>query len=70
MANLLRYEPDYPEAEERVTSEINEFIASTDKLGRIYRDLLGRANQLIAEHTNEVYLLMAGMPVEVKGQLK
>jgi adenosylcobinamide kinase/adenosylcobinamide-phosphate guanylyltransferase len=91
MANLLHDEPDYPEAEKRVTSEINELIASTNKLetsfiivsnevvmgivpetrlGRIYRDLLGRANQLIAEHTNEVYLLMAGMPVEVKGQLK
>jgi adenosylcobinamide kinase/adenosylcobinamide-phosphate guanylyltransferase len=90
ISNLLRDEPDYPEAEKRVTSEINELISAMDKLdasfvivsnevgmglvpetrlGRIYRDLLGKANQLLASHATEVYLMVACLPVRVKGQM-
>ena len=89
ISNLLRGEPDYPEAEKRMTSEITELIAAMDKLnasfiivsnevgmglvpetklGRIYRDLLGKANQLLASHATEVYLMVACLPVQVKGQ--
>jgi adenosylcobinamide kinase/adenosylcobinamide-phosphate guanylyltransferase len=89
VSNLLRGEPDYPEAEKRIVSEINELIAAMDKLdasfvivsnevgmglvpqtrlGRIYRDLLGKANQLLASHATEVYLMVACLPVRVKGQ--
>jgi len=89
ISNLLRDEPDYPEAEKRVTSEINQLIAAMDKLeasfiivsnevgmglvpdtrlGRIYRDLLGKANQLLASHATEVYLMVACLPVQVKRQ--
>jgi adenosylcobinamide kinase/adenosylcobinamide-phosphate guanylyltransferase len=89
ISNLLRGEPDYPEAEKRVLAEINELIATMDrleasfvivsnevgmglvpetKLGRIYRDLLGKANQLLASHATEVYLMVACLPVQVKGQ--
>jgi len=39
-----------------------------NKLGRIYRDLLGKANQLLASHATEVYLMVACLPVQVKGQ--
>jgi adenosylcobinamide kinase/adenosylcobinamide-phosphate guanylyltransferase len=87
ISNLLHDEPDYPEAEKRMTSEINELIAAMDKLnasfvivsnevgmglvpetrlGRIYRDLLGKANQLLAQHATEVYLMVACLPVRVK----
>jgi adenosylcobinamide kinase/adenosylcobinamide-phosphate guanylyltransferase len=89
ISNLLRGEPEYPEAEKRITSEINELIAAIDrltanfvivsnevgmglvpdnKLSRIYRDLLGKANQLLAQHATEVYLMVACLPVRVKGQ--
>jgi adenosylcobinamide kinase / adenosylcobinamide-phosphate guanylyltransferase len=89
ISNLLRDEPDYPEAEKRMMSEINELIAAMDKLdasfimvsnevgmglvpenklGRIYRDMLGKANQLLASHATEVYLMVACLPVQVKGQ--
>jgi adenosylcobinamide kinase/adenosylcobinamide-phosphate guanylyltransferase len=88
VSNLLHDEPDNPEAENRVTAEIDELLACMDKLdasfvivsnevgmglvpetriGRIYRDLLGKANRLIAQHTNEIYFMVAGMPIEVKG---
>jgi adenosylcobinamide kinase/adenosylcobinamide-phosphate guanylyltransferase len=89
ISNLLRGEPDYPEAEKRVKAEINELIAAMDrldasfiivsnevgmglvpdnKLGRIYRDLLGKANQLLSNHATEVYLMLACLPVQVKRQ--
>jgi len=35
-------------------------------MARLYRDLLGRANQVIARQVNEVYLMVAGIPVPVK----
>lgn len=89
ISNLLRGQPDYPEAEERVNDEINELINTMgkmdarfvivsnevgmglvpeNKLGRIYRDLLGKANQLLASHATEVYLMVACLPVQVKGK--
>ncbi len=89
ISNLLRGEPDYPEADKRVISEINELIdvmhkldtsfvivsnevgmglVPETKLGRIYRDLLGKANQLLAQHATEVYLMVACLPVRVKGK--
>jgi adenosylcobinamide kinase/adenosylcobinamide-phosphate guanylyltransferase len=89
VSNLLHGEPDYPEAEKRMMSEINQLIAAIDKLdasfvivsnevgmglvpetklGRIYRDMLGKANQLLASHATEVYLMVACLPVKVKGQ--
>jgi len=36
------------------------------KVGRIYRDLLGKANQLVASHSDEVYFMVAGIPVKTK----
>jgi len=90
VSNLLRGEPDYPEAEKRMLSEINQLIAAMNKLnasfiivsnevgmglvpetklGRIYRDLLGKANQLLASHATEVYLMVACLPVKVKRQV-
>jgi adenosylcobinamide kinase/adenosylcobinamide-phosphate guanylyltransferase len=89
ISNLLYDEPNYPEAEKRVIPEINELIATMNKLnasfiivsnevgmglvpetklGRIYRDMLGKANQLLASHATEVYLMVACLPVRVKGQ--
>ncbi len=37
-------------------------LAPPNKLGRLYRDMLGRANQRIAERADEVVLLVAGLP--------
>jgi adenosylcobinamide kinase/adenosylcobinamide-phosphate guanylyltransferase len=35
-------------------------------LGRIYRDLLGRANQRVAAAAQEVYLVVSGIAVELR----
>jgi adenosylcobinamide kinase / adenosylcobinamide-phosphate guanylyltransferase len=36
------------------------------RLGRLYRDALGRANQRLAQAAHEVILLVAGLPWRLK----
>jgi adenosylcobinamide kinase/adenosylcobinamide-phosphate guanylyltransferase len=49
-----------------VSNEVGMGLVPDNKLGRIYRDLLGKANQLLASHATEVYLMLACLPVQVK----
>jgi adenosylcobinamide kinase/adenosylcobinamide-phosphate guanylyltransferase len=49
-----------------VSNEVGTGLVPETKLGRIYRDLLGKANQMIAQHANEVYFMIAGLPVKIK----
>ena len=49
-----------------VTNEVGLGLVPANLMGRLYRDLLGKANQLLAEQADEVYLLVAGLPVKIK----
>ncbi len=49
-----------------VSNEVGMGVVPPYDLGRAYRDLLGRANQIIARHADEVYLLVAGIPMKIK----
>jgi adenosylcobinamide kinase/adenosylcobinamide-phosphate guanylyltransferase len=49
-----------------VTNEVGLGIVPAYPLGRAYRDLLGRANQQLAAAADEVYLVICGIPVELK----
>ncbi|MHB1557033.1 MAG: bifunctional adenosylcobinamide kinase/adenosylcobinamide-phosphate guanylyltransferase [Isosphaeraceae bacterium] len=49
-----------------VSNEVGLGVVPTSYLGRLYRDVLGRANQLVAARADSVYLLVAGLPVDVK----
>jgi adenosylcobinamide kinase/adenosylcobinamide-phosphate guanylyltransferase len=49
-----------------VSNEVGTGLVPPNKLGRLYRDLLGKANQMLAQHANEVYLMVAGIPLKVK----
>ncbi len=49
-----------------VTNEVGLGIVPDNKISRLYRDLLGKANQLLAEHADEVYFLATGIPVRIK----
>ncbi len=49
-----------------VTNEVGLGLVPANKMSRLYRDLLGRANQILAQHTDEIYLMIAGLPVKIK----
>lgn len=49
-----------------ISNEVGLGIVPENKLARYYRDFLGKANQLLARRADEVYLVIAGLPVEIK----
>ena len=49
-----------------VSNEVGLGVVPEHRLGRLYRDLLGKANQALAAQADEVYLLVAGLAVELK----
>lgn len=49
-----------------VSNEVGWGVVPSYPLGRIFRDLLGSANQEIASLADEVYLVVCGLPVEIK----
>jgi len=53
-----------------VTNEVGLGIIPGDIVSRHYRDLLGKANRLLAQRADEVYFMVAGIPLEVKGKNK
>ena len=49
-----------------VSNEAGMGVVPPTKLGRFFRDMLGRANQRIAQRADEVLLLVAGLPWTLK----
>lgn len=49
-----------------VTNEVGMGIVPENKLSRIFRDIAGRVNQMLAQAADEVYLCVAGIPVRIK----
>ena len=49
-----------------VSNEVGLGVVPPYELGRAYRDVLGRANQILARHADEVQLLVAGIPMKIK----
>ena len=49
-----------------VTNEVGAGIVPEHRLGRLYRDMAGLANQQIARSAAEVYLVTCGIPVNIK----
>lgn len=49
-----------------VTNEVGCGIVPDNHLSRIYRDLVGWGNQVLAQYASEVYLVCAGLAVDVK----
>lgn len=50
-----------------VTNEIGMGIVPANRLSRIYGDIVGRINQQIAKDSDEVYLVVSGIPMKIKG---
>jgi len=49
-----------------VSNEVGLGIVPDNRMGRLYRDLLGRANQTLAGKADEVYFMISGIPLRVK----
>ncbi len=50
-----------------VTNELGMGLVPEYPLGRIFRDVVGKANQLTARAADEVYFLVSGIPMKIKG---
>lgn len=64
--DLIRCADDIEATTIVVSNEVGMGVVPPHPLGRAYRDVLGRANQLVAAHADEVTLLVAGIPLMVK----
>jgi adenosylcobinamide kinase/adenosylcobinamide-phosphate guanylyltransferase len=49
-----------------VTNEVGLGIVPAYPLGRVYRDALGNVNQCLAQAADRVYLMVAGLAVDIK----
>lgn len=50
-----------------VTNELGMGVVPDNKLSRIYTDIVGRINQQIALQSDEVYFVVSGIPMKIKG---
>ena len=51
-----------------VSNEVGLGIVPDNALARAYRDALGRVNQRVAAASDEAYLLVSGLPLQLKGR--
>jgi adenosylcobinamide kinase / adenosylcobinamide-phosphate guanylyltransferase len=49
-----------------VSNEAGLGLVPANRIGRLYRDILGRANQMLAQSADEAYLMLAGIPLRMK----
>ena len=64
---LLEVQRHWPEAWFLVSGEVGLSPVPPNPLGRRFQDLLGLVNQKVAAASGRVCLVVAGIPVEVKG---
>lgn len=68
IAKLLEAVRSYPYPLLIVTNEVGSGIVPAYPLGRLFRDEAGRLNQQIAAMCERVFLVTAGIPIELKSQ--
>ncbi|MCG2714074.1 MAG: bifunctional adenosylcobinamide kinase/adenosylcobinamide-phosphate guanylyltransferase [Candidatus Omnitrophica bacterium] len=53
-----------------VSNEVGLGLVPANKLGREFRDIAGKVNQIVASKANEVLLMVAGLPMNIKKKAK
>jgi len=53
-----------------VSNEVGLGLVPANKLGRKFRDIAGKVNQIVASSANEVLFIVAGLPLNIKGKMK
>jgi adenosylcobinamide kinase/adenosylcobinamide-phosphate guanylyltransferase len=51
-----------------VTNEVGDSVVPEYLLGRMFRDLAGTMNQRVASVSQQVFLVIAGLPIELKSK--
>lgn len=51
-----------------VTNEVGLGLVPPNRLGRLFRDVAGRMNQQVAAVSRQVFLVTAGIPIELKSR--
>ena len=49
-----------------VTNEVGSGIVPDNHMARLYRDLVGRCNQVVARTADQVFLVSCGIPFQIK----
>lgn len=49
-----------------VSNEVGMGLVPENPMGRLFRDIAGRANQYIASEADEVYIMISGLPMRLK----
>jgi adenosylcobinamide kinase/adenosylcobinamide-phosphate guanylyltransferase len=49
-----------------ISGEVGLGLVPESPLGRLYRDLLGWANQVVAKQADATYLMVAGLAVDIR----
>ncbi|MDD4979935.1 MAG: bifunctional adenosylcobinamide kinase/adenosylcobinamide-phosphate guanylyltransferase [Candidatus Omnitrophica bacterium] len=49
-----------------VSNEVGLGIVPKNKLGRDFRDIAGKINQFVARESDEVFFMVAGIPLKIK----
>ena len=65
--NLLKVSGELSSTLIVVTNEVGSALVPITRLGRIFVDYVGRINKLLAEKADEVFLMVCGIPLKIKG---
>ncbi len=49
-----------------VSNEVGMGLVPESRLGRLYRDFLGKVNQILAKRADRVYFMLSGIPLSLK----
>lgn len=50
-----------------ISNEVGSSLVPENKLGRDFRDIVGFCNQIAAKDADEVFYVVAGIPIKIKG---
>ncbi len=68
VTDIARLSLEIPATVIIVSNEVGMGLVPDNPTGREFRDILGRANQIVAKYADKVYLTVAGLPVLIKGE--
>ena len=66
--NVIGVSDDLPGTVIFVTNEVGMGIVPENPIARLFRDIAGRCNQIMADHADVVILMVSGLPLYIKGE--